>query len=444
MPRMADLILEAGRARAQGELGAGQAWGNGVLNLGQALTQGLQQRQAIQEQQQATKLRDLQMRAGEADLAAGTRAAEGQNILGSALASRLDPSQVESQLAELGRGDLIPAFRKSYQEAETAALNLKTAKAKIGELEADYFGSLAMGVKPFIGDPDGGIGAVTMALQHAKANGYADADQLLEQITRNPQMVPQLVDGLIAKSPTYSKIAGEAEDRRVAGLREDRALRSAQQIEADRNADNARADAAAAALQRDREADNRRADANAARTAQGSPQWVTTPSGEQAYRIPQQGDKHYDPVADRQNNSVPAEAMHITESALALAKRLYDPRTKTTDKDLNIDRATGAYEMAGWTQGAVDFNSVRDQLVAALALPNLGALKGPMSDKDILFVKQLATRLENRKLSRPETERAVTEAVKFLESKMAGARRPIPGFDGAEAEFRNGAWVRVK
>jgi hypothetical protein len=146
--------------------------------------------------------------------------------------------------------------------------------------------------------------------------------------------------------------------------------------------------------------------------------------GQSANALMQQGWKVFDPVAARQTNAPdPSEAKQITDSALALAKRLYDPATKQSHK--GIGPATGAWEMRGnWDQDAVDFNSIRDQLVAALALPNLAALKGPMSDKDILFVKQLATRLENRKLSQPETELAITEAIQFLESTGGGVAAP--------------------
>lgn len=69
---------------------------------------------------------------------------------------------------------------------------------------------------------------------------------------------------------------------------------------------------------------------------------------------------------------------------------------------------------AGFNQNATDAGSIRDQVVAALTLPNLGSLKGPMSDKDILFVKQLATRLQNPRISEAEARNAIAEARKRL------------------------------
>lgn len=115
-------------------------------------------------------------------------------------------------------------------------------------------------------------------------------------------------------------------------------------------------------------------------------------------------------------------AKSATENALALAIRL------ATHPGLG--KATGAYEMRGFTQEATNFNAIRDQLVAALALPNLGALKGPLSDKDILFVKQLATRLENRKMDDAETLTAIAEAKTFLQDKLAAT--PTPAGGGAQ------------
>jgi hypothetical protein len=107
------------------------------------------------------------------------------------------------------------------------------------------------------------------------------------------------------------------------------------------------------------------------------------------------------------------DAKRVTENALGLAQRL-----KTHP---GMSKAYGAYEMRGFMQDAQDAKGIRDQLVAALTLPNLGALKGPMSDKDVAFVKQLGTRLANDSLSDEEAQRAVDEAILFLQSKGGGS-----------------------
>lgn len=150
-------------------------------------------------------------------------------------------------------------------------------------------------------------------------------------------------------------------------------------------------------------------------SADGKSQRVARGAGE-VNALLSQGWKLFDQVAARTSNTVdPNEAKQTTSTALSLAKRL-----KTHP---GFDWAYGmiSSRTSGLSQDATDAMAIRDQLVASLTLPNLGALKGPMSDKDIMFVKQLATRLGNPRISEAEARRAVDEAVLFLESKMGGA-----------------------
>lgn len=164
---------------------------------------------------------------------------------------------------------------------------------------------------------------------------------------------------------------------------------------------------------------------------------LTSPDGKRQQRVvdgPQsnalleQGWKLHDAVAARQAASTdPIGADAITRSAVDLATRLFDHP--------GLSKATGAYELRGFTQAAIDANAIRDQLVAALALPNLGALKGPMSDKDVLFVKQISTRLANRRLSYEETRKAIQEAQLFLKGKLGESSTS----DTAETPEQRGA-----
>jgi hypothetical protein len=208
MARIADLMLEAGRARAAGHAGAGQAWGQGVARLGDILSGSVGNYYAAKEAEKVNQLRDLQMQDAKMGLEDRTREREDRATLGSAqaMATRLDPAQVEEQMAQLGQGHLIPAFRKSYQEAEAAKLGLKSARQQVEAAELDYWGSLAMGVKPFLDGPDKGMGAVQMALQHASELGY-DPSKYMAQVT--PETIPQLIEALIAKSPKYSQLAAQ-------------------------------------------------------------------------------------------------------------------------------------------------------------------------------------------------------------------------------------------
>lgn len=220
MARIADLMLEAGRARAAGELGAGQAWAGGVQNLGQALRQGLEQYQGQKQQDQATKLRDLQIEDAQLGIAGQKRAAADVGALDTAVgaASSLDPDAIEASLP----GHLRLPFRKSWNEAESAKLNLGKAKTEAANAQADYFGALAVGVKPFLGGDDGGMSAAQIALQHAKEAGIDGVDEIIAHVKQHPQALPQLVEGLIAKSPTYSKLVGEAQTRELTRANQER------------------------------------------------------------------------------------------------------------------------------------------------------------------------------------------------------------------------------
>lgn len=129
------------------------------------------------------------------------------------------------------------------------------------------------------------------------------------------------------------------------------------------------------------------------------------------------GERSKQETAQTERDRTTAGARQSTQTALDAVNRLLDPN----DVGTNIGAATGAYELRGFTQGARDFNAVRDQLVAALALPNLGQLKGPMSDRDVIFVKQLATRLANTRMSDAETRKALLEAQTFLRNKIGSA-----------------------
>lgn len=99
-----------------------------------------------------------------------------------------------------------------------------------------------------------------------------------------------------------------------------------------------------------------------------------------------------------------------------------------------LPKATGALDPRKmYDQEAIDFNSIRNQLVAALTLPNLGTLKGPMSDKDVVFIKQLATRIQEGRISDTELKTALNEAKR----RMQGLGGESP--DGASPAGAPGA-----
>lgn len=131
-------------------------------------------------------------------------------------------------------------------------------------------------------------------------------------------------------------------------------------------------------------------------------------------RLRIQGEKDKQDAAHKAASDKESAARQSTDMALELVNRL-----KTHP---GLSKGTGIIgsRLANFSQEATDASGLRDQLVASLTAPNLGALKGPMSDKDIIFVKQLATRLGNHQLSEAETRKALSEAETFLHNKGAG------------------------
>ncbi len=201
------------------------------------------------------------------------------------------------------------------------------------------------------------------------------------------------------------------------------------------NETRARTDAATAAG-RDADRAQRASDAAAMRGVVASNQSGAAASRDLANQMKElqitgERDKQAAATTDRTKQQESAQVS--TQNALDLVDQL--------EKDPGLGAATGAYEVRGFTQGAQDFNGMRNQLVALLALPSLGALKGPMSDKDILFVKQLATRLENPRLSEAATRKALAEAKTFLQSKLGKGGSVAPGAGAQEFDFIDGKLV---
>ena len=172
-----------------------------TFNPTQALQQGMQLRALGQEQQ----LRAAQIEDVKAQQVQRQKAQQDANALDAAYASGDTWDKVLASVP----GHLRSTVQKSRDEAEAAADKQRKAKADADEAERDYFGALASGVKPFLdsGDTDSAMGAVKVALSHAKERGYPEADEIWQNIQQNPQALPKLVDGMIAQSPKFSQLA---------------------------------------------------------------------------------------------------------------------------------------------------------------------------------------------------------------------------------------------
>lgn len=248
---MGELLRLRGRNAADAELRQGEIQAQMWSNLGNTIAGTVQN---IQKERQEAPRRALEDKAraftvadAEAQFAARKKGAEDASILSSAQSMDMDPDAIEGQLKQLGRGDLATVFRKSWTESETAAATLRAKREEASLAEADYFGSLAAGVRPYLKEQDGGLGAVRIALQKAKRDGFEEADDWLQRVEQNPAQIPQMVDALMQASPTQRKLVGEETDRELRRTTEARAL-------ADMTADNARAaDTAAETARHNRE-----------------------------------------------------------------------------------------------------------------------------------------------------------------------------------------------
>lgn len=231
----ADAEMRRGELAAQMWTGLGQNIASGLTGFAKAREEApIRAAQLVAAQQQ----NDL----GAQQLAAAKRQASDVATLDQAGATA--PMDRAAFLAQVP-GHLRPDIEKKYAEVDKLALDAKAAKQKAAEAEADYFGTLAAHVKPYLAGEDGGQGAVQLALQHAKEQGY-DTREIEQHLQANPASLPMVLDSMIQASPTQRKLMGEEADRALRTKQEDRAIRAQEQAQADRLADNQRQDAAQA------------------------------------------------------------------------------------------------------------------------------------------------------------------------------------------------------
>lgn len=196
-----------------------------------------------------------------------------------------------------------------------------------------------------------------------------------------------------------------------------RALQTAADAKTDRLADNARADEAARATAAYRLASLNKPTGGTAAAEKKS--WIMRngqPVRASEGEI-QPGDTPYNAAAP-EKAAAKVEAQEGAEQTRRVAVSTID--RMLTHPGLSKSSGIVSSKLSRFSPDATDFNALRDQVVATLALPNLSLLKGPMSDKDILFVKQLATRLSNENMSDEETVRSLHEAKAFLDKPAAG------------------------
>lgn len=240
---LGEILRLRGRDAAEAELRNGEIqarmWSDLGNTIGGSINSYAKERQEAPIRAQEARARTLGIEQAQGAIAAQKRTVSDQGALDQAVSAgeggKLDPDAIEASLP----GHLRLPFRKSWNDAESAAVTLREARSKAEQADLDYRGTLAVGVKPHLSDPDGGMGWALGAIQHAKQNGHPEADQWLAELQNNPAALPTVVDTWIQQSPTQRKFLGEESDRT---LKE----KTLTQATADREADNIRQAASAA------------------------------------------------------------------------------------------------------------------------------------------------------------------------------------------------------
>jgi hypothetical protein len=234
-----ELIQAPARVRAAALRANGQNRAQLVANLG-SLAAGIPAQ--IQQQKVAAQQQEMQG----LQLNAARRSETDVTELDQAFKLAGDREDILNRIS----GHLRPTVAKLFADADEAALKVKKLKHDAEVAEFDYFGTLAAGLKPFLsGNPESDIPAVLVTLQHARENGH-EVEDLWKQIQANPEALPKIIDGLIAKSPKQVELSQTAaRDAQRAAHDTETAAQAAMRDAAtamDRDQDNARQASAAA------------------------------------------------------------------------------------------------------------------------------------------------------------------------------------------------------
>jgi len=173
---MENLLQQRAQIQARGAQQSGQIWGSALQNVGQIAGQAVQQYGEEKDQ---------------------------KKIQGAVSAGMANPDDFESVLSSLDPTQAARA-RKAFADANDAASKLDERKSLIAQHEAalqkahadyqqqtaDYAGTVALRTLPFLDDdPAGGIGAISMALAHAKSRGVPGADQYDQQLASAQDLI---------------------------------------------------------------------------------------------------------------------------------------------------------------------------------------------------------------------------------------------------------------
>jgi len=455
-------------AQSQAQQIRGQAWGGAMQNIagsvGDAINGYMREKQEAPLRAQRLESERLQNEAARMQIAGAKQAAEDKSILGSAQGSGMEPDAVKAQLAQLGRGDLIPIYEQTHANLETARLGLQEQRTKVQGLEADYFGAMAAGVKKANMDPI----AVEWALAQADADGH-DTKQLRELLKQKPDALPQLIDGLIEKSPTQRKLLGEEAERTLKTATENRMAEQARQAAADKEADNKRADTQAAEVARHNAAMERigtmtagRSGAAQEETARHNRAMEDAAKNQKVTGAQRKVLGFFNRMLEAERNArsvensvggrdfaaewLPGEWLENFAKSDEGQKYTQAQRTFTEGR---LRKESGAaiplneYE----TDRSTNFKRPNDtaENVAQKRAARLALLKGAANEAGPALQEYFGSGATiDDLLSEFSDSEAMVPATVGGQPPKEGTIKPIDGFPGAEQTFRGGKWIRTK
>lgn len=477
-PKIADLILQQGEDRARMAADSGRVWGGAVQNIGQQVAGVLGD---VARRKEEAPMRALQLAKIAEEQRAITDAANERAAVGAAV----DPAtgQIDSKKAAGAVAKINPvAALKWWQQAsedDKAALARDKERAAV----------VSQGAGAVLGVPPAErAGAYSQWRAETIQSGHATPEQIPEQFNEGWLRYKQREAMTVAQQVEEIQKAADLDLRQK---QEQRAITTAQQAQADREADNKRADATAAEVMRHNGVMEKRPVAGAssagntdvADSVQGMIDGTIPPilpgraskdylalTGEAKRRGYDLAGAATDWVATQKHIATlnGAQQTRLNQSVNALPDMLDSVDALATKWKAGRFPLLNRASLAAAKSGAYgkDAASIANQLAAQIAdvTADLGNVyMGGNSPTDH------ALKLAGKSLQSDWDEKVLHDMVALAKANVkirqnsirntgvAGAsaanpyaptappeRKPIPGIPGAEAELRDGKWVRVK
>lgn len=202
MASIAEILLAKGRMMADARRQSGERSSQLAQNLAgiaaNSIGTYLEQKEDRPYRDARTRQIQLDNDTTSAALSDRTQKREDTSILQSAMSSGMGAPEVESQLTQLGRGDLVSQFKATKAKDDALAMQTRETKLNLVKLQTEYLRDKARRMRPFVDGPEG-MHVMEAAIKEAVEDGAFDqqeADQFWQQISGNPEALPKLIDAL--------------------------------------------------------------------------------------------------------------------------------------------------------------------------------------------------------------------------------------------------------